>query len=105
MKTITTTGGNFTRLSDWIGIYHLQVKEGWVSYFDFDGITYAMDEVVRLGSIWANEQPYHFIDGDGSQRSIVGIATALYYCPIYLELSDCGELVRLYEREREYEVD
>ena len=104
-QAIKTTGGNFTRLSDWTEIYHRHIIGGYVSYFDFDGMTYALDEILRLGTPWLSEPMHDFIDIDGSFSSIVGVEATSYMHPIYIELSDCGDYVRVYERERLYEVD
>lgn len=98
MKTIATTMGNFTRLSDWIAIYHLKVEEGWVSYFDFDGAMYAMDEIIKLGNPWSSVPQHLLIDADGSPASIVGVEATSYLHPIYIEVDEYRELVRVYER-------
>lgn len=104
-QVIETTGGNFTRLSDWTEIYHRHIIDGYVSYFDFDGITYALDEFLGLGTYWINEPVHNFIDFDGTHASIIGIEDTGYMHPIYIELSDCRDYVRIYEKERIYEVD
>ena len=105
MKTITTTTGEkFDRLSDWIEIYHREIIGGYVSYFDFDGITYSWDEIIRLGTDWASEPAYDFIEC-GSYSSIIGVVATLYFSPIYVELDEYCDHVRVYEKERIYELE
>ena len=130
MKHFTTTDGKhrITRLSRWITIqqnyntskrnslydystdgsgYHPH-EDGYdpaggtyLDYFRFGGRTYAIEQFVALGSMWIGGQPYRFIDTDGTISSVD--AVDMYgdlYDPLYIELDEYGERVRVYRVER-----
>ena len=130
MKQFTTTDGKhtLTRLSRWITIntnynvsernslydystdengYHPQ-QDGYdptsgtyLDYFRYGGRTYAIEQFVRLGSMWIGGQPYRFIDTDGTPRAVAAFdIDGNLYDPLYIELDEYGERVRVYSVKR-----
>lgn len=68
----------------------------WLDYFRFGGRTYAINQFYTLGSIVYGGAPYEFIDTDGKSTFIVAVDDN-YWNPLYIELEDGGERVRVYE--------
>ncbi len=64
-----------------------------LDYFVFDGKKYAMGQFARLGSAWA--WPI-FYEEDGCKIPLAGYDHETYYDPIYIELDDACEHVRVY---------
>ena len=127
MKQFTTIDGEntVTRLSRWITIrtnynankanslYHYVTDENgyrthqdeydpaggtYLDYFRFGGRTYAINQFVALGSLWIGGRPYHFIDTDGEISSVHAVDfDGCLYDPLYIELDEYGERVRVYQ--------
>ena len=113
MKKITCNDGKeIIRISRWIKVntefditpkhslfYYadkLGEKENYIDYFRFDGKKYALNQFFRCGSMflnasynWTEKDGLHFISG-------VDMGSDLYD-PIMIELSECGEAVRVYK--------
>ena len=127
MKQFTTIDGEntVTRLSRWITIrqnynankrnslYHYVTDENGyrthqdgydltcgtdLDYFRFGERTYAIEQFISLGSIWISGRPYHFIDTDGTISSVHAVDfDDDLYDPLYIELDEDGERVRVYQ--------
>ena len=70
----------------------------YLDYFRFNGRNYATEQFIGLGSVWCSGAPYQFIDTDGKSTFIC--AVDFYgdlYEPLYIELDECGERVRVYK--------
>ena len=70
-------------------------------YFRFGGRNYAINQFIVLGSVWCGGVPYEFTDTDGKSTFIH--AVDFYgdlYNPLYIELEEGGERVRVYEVRR-----
>jgi len=76
-------------------------EEGtYLGYFRFNGRTYAIGQFYLLGSPWVGGKPYQFEDTDGSITTVSAVdLDGCLYDPIYIELDEYGERVRLYEVE------
>lgn len=127
MKDFTTIDGKnkLTRLSRWITIrqnYNTSPRNGlyyyvtdgsgyhphednfdpengtFLDYFHFNGRTYAIEQFVALGSTWIGGEPYRFKDTDGTITTVSAVDfDGCLYDPIYIELDEYGERVRVYE--------
>lgn len=126
MKTFISKDGKheITRISRWIAIktnynvgknnslYEFSTDENgytpgesnynpengtYLDYFRFNGKTYATSQFVGLGSVCCGGQPYEFTDTDGKSTFVhaVDFYGDLYY-PLYIELSECCDAVRVY---------
>ena len=130
MKHFTTIDGEHTvtRLSRWITIktnynvnkrnslyehstdengYHPYQDEynpaggTYLDYFKFGGRTYAIEQFISLGSIWISGKPHKFIDTDGTISSVHAVDfDGDLYDPLYIELDEYGERVRVYQVKR-----
>lgn len=130
MKQFITTDGTHTvtRLSRWItvktnyntskanSLYDYSTDEfgyrphqdeydptggTYLDYFRFGGRTYAINQFVALGSLWIGEEPYRFIDTDGTPSAVVAFdIDGCLYDPLYIELDEYGERVRVYQVKR-----
>lgn len=87
--------------------YHPHEKEynkesgTFLDYFRFNGRKYAIDQFVTLGSVACADKPYQFIDTNGKTTFVS--AVDFYgdlYDPLYIELDEYGEHVRVYTVER-----
>ena len=73
----------------------------YLDYFKFGGRTYATEQFVSLGSVWIGEQPYRFTDTDGGIASVDAVDfDGDLYDPLYIELDEYGERVRVYQVRR-----
>ena len=127
MKQFRTVDGEntVTRLSRWIQIkqnynvnkrnslYELSTDENgykpcqseydpvngtYLDYFRFNGRNYAIEQFIKLGSLWCDGAPYEFTDTDGASSFVC--AVDFYgdlYKPLYIELDEYGERVRVYK--------
>ena len=69
----------------------------FLDYFRFNGRKYAIEQFIALGSVWCGGAPYEFTDTDG--KSTFVHAVDFYgdlYNPLYIELDEYGERVRVY---------
>lgn len=69
----------------------------FLDYFSFRGRNYAINQFISLGSVWCGGSPYEFTDTDG--KSTFVHAVDFYgdlYNPLYIELDESGERVRVY---------
>ena len=127
MKQFTTIDGThtLTRLSRWITIqtnYNVSKRNSlyehstdengyrphqdgydpaggtYLDYFIFGGRTYAIEQFILLGSMWTGGRPYEFIDTDGTISSVHAVDfDGDLYDPLYIELDEYGERVRVYQ--------
>ena len=127
MKQFRTVDGKntITRLSRWIQIkqnynvnkrnslYEFRTDENgykpgqskynpangtYLDYFRFNGRNYAIEQFIALGSVWCGGAPYEFIDRDGKSTFIHAVDfCGDLYNPLYIELDECGERVRVYK--------
>lgn len=127
MKKFTTIDGRdeLTRLSRWITIRHnynvnknnslydFSTDESgyhpyqddynpangtYLDYFYFNGRTYAIGQFVIIGSMACAGEPYRFKDTDGSITTVGAVDFyGCLYDPLYLEVDEYGERVRVYE--------
>ena len=69
----------------------------FLDYFRFNGRTYAIEQFVALGSMWCGGAPYEFTDMDGKSSFVSAVDYyGDLYDPLYIELDECGERVRVY---------
>lgn len=69
----------------------------FLDYFSFGGRNYAINQFISLGSVCCGGSPYEFTDTDGKSTFIH--AVDFYgdiYNPLYIELDEYGERVRVY---------
>lgn len=127
MKQFVTIDGEHTvtRLSRWITIrtnyntskqnslyYYSTDEDGhrphqdgynpaggtYLDYFKFGGRTYAIEQFISLGSMWIGGQPYRFTDTDGEISTIIAVdIDGCLYNPLYIEIDEDGERVRVYQ--------
>ena len=70
----------------------------YLDYFRFNGRNYAIEQFIVLGSVWCGGESYEFKDTDG-KSTFIG-AVDFYgdlYEPLYIELDESGERVRVYK--------
>ena len=70
----------------------------YLDYFHFNGHNYAIEQFIALGSVWCGGAPYEFTDTD--EKSTFIHAVDFYgdlYKPLYIELDESGERVRVYK--------
>ena len=110
MKTIKTSENRICqRVSNWIEIKYAYVtkrhslsdyadfygtdneKEGLLAYFTFKGKKYALGQFMRLLS------PEFFEDENEKQSFLYGYDYTDYYRPLMIEMSDCGDSIRLFQ--------
>ena len=73
----------------------------YLDYFRYGGRTYAIEQFVSLGSMWIGGQPYQFIDTDGSVSCVAAFdIDGCLYDPLYIEIDEYGERVRVYSVKR-----
>ena len=73
----------------------------YLDYFRFGGRTYAIEQFILLSSMWIGGRPYHFIDTDGTPASVIAVdMDGDLYDPLYIELDEYGERVRVYQVRR-----
>lgn len=73
----------------------------YLDYFRFGGRTYAIEQFILLGSMWIGGRPYKFIDTDGETSAVAAVdIDGCLYDPLYIELDEYGERVRVYQVER-----
>lgn len=73
----------------------------FLDYFRFRGRNYAINQFIVLGSAWCGGVRYEFTDTDGKSTFIH--AVDFYgdlFNPLYIELEEGGERVRVYEVRR-----
>jgi len=112
MKTFTTTNGQkIQRVSRWIKVntaYNITERhslfyyaeqfdenENTLSYFIHKGTKYAINQFFRFGSAWVTGSTPIFYEND-ELHHLAGYDSENYYNPIFIELSDDGEAVRIY---------
>ena len=110
IKTITTTENRtYKKVSNWIEVKCQYVtkrhslsdyadfcgtdneNEGLLTYFTFKGKKYAMRQFMRLS------YPEYFTNEDDKQSFLCAYDCTNYYKPLMMEVSDCGDAVRLFE--------
>ena len=69
----------------------------YLDYFRFNGRNYAIEQFIALGSVWCSGSPYEFTDTDGKSTFIHAVDYyGDLYNPLYIEVDECGERVRVY---------
>lgn len=110
MKTIKTSENRtYRRVSNWIDVKYAYVtkrhsladyadfnateneKEGLLTYFTFKERKYALGQFMRLS------YPEFFENEDGKQSFLCGYDCTDCYKPLMLEMTDCGDSVRLFQ--------
>lgn len=110
MKTIKTSENRtYQRVSNWIDVKYDYVtkrhslsdyadfhdidnwEKGLLTYFTFKGKKYALGQFMRLS------HPEFFENEDGKQSFLCGYDCTNYYKPLMLEMTDCGDSVRLFQ--------
>jgi len=97
----------FKRVSRWITIKELFTirkdnilypfaTDNYLQYFIHKGEKYALNQFILLDTPWIGEKQHIFVE-NGKDCYISAVDGANYYKPYYLELSEDGEKVRLYE--------
>ena len=70
----------------------------YLDYFRFNGRNYAIEQFIALGSVWCSGSPYEFTDTDGKSTFIHAVDYyGDLYNPLYIEVDECGERVRVYK--------
>lgn len=72
-------------------------NEVYIDYFTFGGVKYALDRFYRLGSMWICDTYRYTENGKTNYLSGVDMDGNIYD-PLYIELDDYGEKVRVYKR-------
>ena len=70
----------------------------YLRYFVFKGKTYAIEQFYCLGNPFYMPVSYYYEDNDGKYCYLSGVD--MYgdlYSPIYIEMCECGDYVRVYE--------
>ena len=74
------------------------VNANYLDYFCFNGRNYAIEQFIALGSVWCGGAPYEFTDTDGKSTFIHAVDfCGDLYKPLYIELDENGERVRVYK--------
>lgn len=103
MKKFYYTGKNYlnatytetyTRMGRWCRINYNQNGE---PFFRHDNRRYYLESFIRCGSAWL--EPVEITSTDGEKVSLAGGESDNYYKPIFIELSEGGEAVRVYQFE------
>ena len=71
----------------------------YLDYFRFGGRNYAIEQFFRLGSMFCPTE-YCWEDREGKLNFLSGYDSENYYNPILIEISECGEYIRVYEEGR-----
>lgn len=70
----------------------------YLDYFIYGGRKYALDQFVGLGSVWCSIPPYEILEDDGKSSFIGAVDfNGDLYNPLYIEISEHGDMVRVYE--------
>jgi hypothetical protein len=99
------TPGKNNRLWDYVqdenGYKHYQEQFNpenglYLDYFTFHGRNYAIEQFLALGNPFYTAVSYSYEDKDGKLFYLSGVDVENIYNPLYIEMDDCGEYVRLY---------
>ena len=71
----------------------------FLDYFIYRGRTYAIGQFLALNNPFFCPSGYSYEDEDGHVNFLSGVDGDNYYSPIYIEMDECGEYVRVYERD------
>ena len=69
-----------------------------LDYFEWNGRKWAVEQFLALGNPFWCAVAFSYEDEDGKTNWLSGVDADNYYNPIYIELSECGEQVRVYIR-------
>ena len=69
----------------------------FLDYFTFRGKNYALEQFIAIGCIWDNIGHSAGYYEHGEKHFISAYDRDSYYNPLYIELDECGEIVRVYE--------
>ena len=110
-KIFTYTGKNYinadytetyTRVSRWIKInYTIPRRDEDESkpFFRHDGKRCFLDDFLRTGSPWSAGITSEITAADGEAVNLAGYEADVYYKPLFVEIDEGGEAVRLYRYE------
>ena len=71
----------------------------FLDYFRYKGRNYAIEQFISCSSPWGCI-PYSWEDKEGKLNFISGYDSENYFNPLLIEISDCGEYIRVYEEGR-----
>lgn len=71
----------------------------FLDYFRFNGRNYAIEQFISMSSPFAS-MVYQWEDKEGKLNFLSGYDSENYFNPILIEISDCGEYIRVYEEGR-----
>lgn len=83
----------YERVSRWIRIDYNANGE---PYFRFRNKRYKLDNFLRCNSAWSSWNDKIHND-KGEEVTLAGYEADVYYKPFFVEISDCGEGVRVYQ--------
>ena len=88
----------YTRVSRWIKIDYTPT-EAARPFFRHDNKRYYLDDFLRTGSPWSGLASEAIKAADGEAVNLAGYEAEVYYKPLFVEIDDGGEAVRLYRYE------
>lgn len=71
----------------------------YLDYFTFGGRKYAIEQFWALGNPFYSALEVSYVDKNGKRNYLHGIDSEPLFDPLYIEMSDCGEYVRVYREE------
>ena len=86
----------YTRVSRWIRIRYNMSGD---PFFIYDGHRYKLDDFLRTNTMWSVGIADKVEADNGEQVSLAGYEAEQYYKPLFVELSETCEAVRLYRYE------
>ena len=70
----------------------------FLDWFMYRGRKYAIEQFVGLGSVWCGGVPYEIQETDGKSTFIHAVDfSGDIFRPLYIEISEYGDYVRVYE--------
>lgn len=69
----------------------------YLDYFTFDGRNYAIEQFWALGNPFYSALTLSYEDKKGNRCFLSGVDSEPLYDPLYIEISDGGEYVRVYK--------
>ena len=71
----------------------------FLDYFRWNGRNYAIEQFMSMSSPFCS-MVYQWEDREGKLNFLSGYDSENYFNPILIEISDCGEYIRVYEEGR-----
>ena len=69
----------------------------FLDYFTFRGKKYALEQFIAIGCVWDNIGHYAGYYENKEKHYLSAYDHESYFYPLYIELDECGENVRVYE--------